>query len=77
MCACCSEELDKSKKEQKKQKDEYEFKIKGLNEKINNLQTSLENTKTELAHQHKVKTGLGNDIEVMTREVETLKRKLN
>ena len=74
---CHREDLDKAKKDQKKQKDEYEAKIKTLNEKINNLQTSLENTKTELAHQHKVKTGLTNDIEVMQKEIETLKRKVN
>lgn len=41
------------------------------------MQTSLENTKTDLAHQHKVKTGLTNDIEVLQKEIETLKRKVN
>lgn len=40
--------MDKEKKLQKKLKLEYEEKIRGLNEKINNLQTTLENTKTDL-----------------------------
>lgn len=53
------------------------MKIKALNEKINNLQTSLENTKTDLAYLHKVKKGLTNDKDVMEKEIETLRRKVH
>jgi hypothetical protein len=48
-----SEDMDKEKKHAKKIKADYEEKIKGLNEKINNLQTNLENTKTDLSYLHK------------------------
>jgi len=33
----CSDELERAKKDMRKQKEEYESKIKGLNEKINSL----------------------------------------
>ena len=50
--------MDKEKKLQKKLKQEYEEKIRGLNEKINNLQTTLENTKTDLTFLQKQQKGL-------------------
>jgi regulator of replication initiation timing len=52
-------------------------KIKALNEKINVLQTNLENTKTDLAYLHKVKKSLINEKEVLETELEMLKKKFN
>ena len=47
------EDLEKEKKATKKLKQDKEEQIKTLTEKINNLQTNLENTKTEVSHLHK------------------------
>lgn len=51
------DDLDKEKKNQKRLKLEYEEKVRGLNEKVNNLQTTLENTKTELQFLQKQSKG--------------------
>ena len=68
--------MDKERKVNKKSKVEYEEKVKALNEKINTLQTNLENTKTDLSFLHKQKKGWVQDRELMDKEVDTLKRKL-
>jgi hypothetical protein len=39
-----------AKKEMRRQKDEYESKIKELSKKLNTLITSVENTKTDLSY---------------------------
>nr|ACK37609.1 hypothetical protein [Kahliella matisi] len=71
------EDLDKEKKNTKKMKVDYEDKIKTLNEKINTLQTSLENTKTDLSFLHKQKKTWTQEQEIMTNELDTLNRKVN
>jgi hypothetical protein len=40
--------LDNQRKELRRQKEEYELKVKELNKKLNTLTTSVENTKTDL-----------------------------
>ena len=50
--------MERARKDTKRQKDDYEYKVRALNEKINNLQTNLENTKTDLAYMKKVKESL-------------------
>ena len=47
-----------------------------MNEKINTLQTNLENTKTDMSFLHKQKKGWQQDREIMEKEVDTLKRKM-
>ena len=47
------EDLERERKASKKLKQDKEEQIRVLNEKINTLQTSLENTKTEVSHLHK------------------------
>ena len=71
-----SEDMDKEKKHAKKVKAEYDEKIKVLNEKINNLQTNLENTKTDLSYLHKLKKTWSTDQVTMQSEMESLKRKI-
>jgi hypothetical protein len=53
-------------------RQDYEERIKGLNEKINNLQTNLENTKTDLSHMHKFKKTWETDKLVMEKEKDQL-----
>ena len=50
--------------------------MKELNKKLNTLTTSVENTKTDLAYQEKVKKTLENDKDIMEKEKETLNRKM-
>lgn len=57
-------------------KIELEDKIKNLNERVNTLQTNLENSKTDLAFLHKQKVSWVQDREIMEKEVETLKKKI-
>lgn len=71
-----SDDLDKEKKLQKKLKLEYEEKIRTLNNKINTLYTTLENTKTELDFLQKQSKGLSNEKEVMLKDIDILKLKV-
>lgn len=64
-----SEDIEKTKKEMKKSKEDSEAKIKSINEKINTLQTSVENTKTDLAFIHKSKKHLTTEKEGMEKEL--------
>lgn len=57
-------------------KQDKEEQIKALNEKINNLQTNLENTKTEVSHLHKQKRGLTEDKERFEKESDALRKKI-
>eukprot|EP00347_Sterkiella_histriomuscorum_P014694 403359906 len=70
------EDLEKEKKATKKLKADKEEQIKALTEKINNLQTNLENTKTEVSHLHKQKRGLTEDKERMEKESDALRKKI-
>jgi predicted nucleic acid-binding Zn-ribbon protein len=47
-----------------------------LTEKINNLQTNLENTKTEVSHLHKQKRVLTEDKERSEKESDALRKKI-
>jgi len=69
--------LEKAKKDQNKQKNDYEGKIKALNEKVNTLQTNFENTKTDLAYLHKVKKGLTTEKEAVEKDVELMKKRIS
>lgn len=71
-----SEDLDKANKDKKKLADNYENKIRDLNEKVNNLQTNLENTKTELSHMHKQTKQFNGDKGGFDKEIDFLKRKV-
>lgn len=67
-----SNEIQKIKKLSKKQTEAYESKIKIVNEKINLLQISLENSKTELAYEHKTRKILANDKEEREKDLSSI-----
>lgn len=48
-----------------------------INEKVITLQTSLENTKTDLAYIHKSKKQVTNDKENVEKELESVKKTLS
>jgi hypothetical protein len=64
-----SDDIQKIKKDIIKNKEESELKIKQINEKLNGLGTSLENTKTDLAFLHKSKKHLTIEKEALEKEL--------
>jgi chromosome segregation ATPase len=69
-------DLEKEKKNIKKQKEEYELKLKGLGEKVNTLQTQLENTKTDLVYIHKEKKAMVTKKDELDREKSEIEKRV-
>ena len=63
------DDIKKIKKDQAKVKEENDIKIKHVSEKINNIQTNLENSKTDLAYLHKSKKHLTADKDSLEQEL--------
>lgn len=68
--------METTRKDLKRQKEEYENKIKELNKKQNSLGTSVENTKSDMIYQEKLKKQLDNDKDFMEKEKENANRKI-
>jgi len=71
------EDIDKYKKELKKLKQDAEQKNTSLNDQINSLGTSLENTKTDLTFSQRTSRSQKDEIQLLTKEVENLNLKLH
>ncbi len=70
------EDIEKLKRELKKLTQEQDKKLQTWTEKVNNLGTALENTKTELSHQQRLNKQEADDKIAMTAGLEIIQQKI-